>query len=234
MSLTIREVNPETDFPQLVPILSEAWEEPVSVEQLTEWYQRRAEGWMGRRSVLVTDSGQVRGYSYVFHEPWMGDGRFHLIVIVAPNHRQQGYGQQLYDQAMQWVEPYHPSQFNCSVQESSAAGLAFAQKHGFVIDHHMFKSKIDLTTFDGTIYDELLANLKVAGFRFFSLAGVGDTLEARRKLYDLNYACSLDDPSSDGTFIDFESFNRNFNEASWFRAEGQILASVMLGGEEIL
>jgi GNAT superfamily N-acetyltransferase len=116
--------------------------------------------------------------------------------------------------------------------EQCPEGLAFAQKRGFVIDHHMFKSKIDLATFDGTPYDGLVDSLKAEGFRFFSLAEASDTLEARRKLYALNYAAAMDDPSSTGSFIDFENFNRNFDTASWFRAEGQILASVMVGGEE--
>jgi len=34
MNVTIREVNPDTDFVPLAPNLSEAWAEPISVKQL--------------------------------------------------------------------------------------------------------------------------------------------------------------------------------------------------------
>jgi GNAT superfamily N-acetyltransferase len=180
----------------------------------------------------VTETEAVIGYSDVNHEPWMQDGRFDLTLIIAPAYRQQSYGQQLYAHALQWAEAHQATRLDTEVQEQFATGLAFAQKRGFVIDHHMFKSRIDLATFDGTAYDSLLSGLKTEGFRFFSLAEAGDTLEARRNLYELNKACALDDPSSTGVFIDFENFNRNFDTASWFRAEGQLLASVMEGNEE--
>ena len=232
MKVAVREVNPESDFVQLVPILSEAWAEPISVEQLQEWDADRPEGQVRRRSVLVTETGEVIGYSDVHHEPWMGDGRFDLYVTIAKTYRQRGYGQQFYENAVQWAEAHQATRLDSGVLEQCTEGLAFAQKRGFVVDRHMFKAKIDLATFDGTPYDGLLESLKAEGIRFFSLAEAGDTQAARRKLYALNYACSMDDPSSTGVFIDFENFNRNFDMASWFRAEGQILASAMVDGEE--
>jgi GNAT superfamily N-acetyltransferase len=144
MNVTIRDVTPETDFVQLAPILSEAWEEPTSVQQLYEWYDRRPEGWIGRRAVMVTDTGQVIGYSYLFHEPWMGNGRFHLIVIVSSDYRRQGYGQQLYESAVRWAEPHQVARFSSEAQVQCLEGLVFAQKRGFVIDRQLFKSKIEL------------------------------------------------------------------------------------------
>ena len=226
MNCIIRDINSETDFAQLVPILSEAWGEPISVTQLQEWDADRPEGQVRRRAVMVTDAGEIVGYSDADHEPWMQDGRFIILVIIATQYRQQGFGSQLYDNTLQWVQAQGATWLDTEAREDCDAGLAFAEKRGFTKHHRLFESRIDLPTFDDIAYEGLIKSLQAKGFRFFSLAEAGDTLEMRRKLYEVNKTCSFDDPSSSGYFIDFENFNNMFNTASWFRPEGQILASV--------
>jgi GNAT superfamily N-acetyltransferase len=61
--------------------------------------------------------------------------------------------------------------------------------------------------------------------RFFSLAEADVTDENKRKLYELNRTTALDNPGNDRTFPDFYAFSRNVFEASWFRADTQILAA---------
>jgi RimJ/RimL family protein N-acetyltransferase len=70
-----------------------------------------------------------------------------------------------------------------------------------------------------------MARIHEEGFRFFSLAEAGVTDENKHKLYDVNRSSSLDDPGSTGTFPDFYAFSKNVFDASWFRADTQILAS---------
>ena len=117
MNVKIREVNPEIDFVQLAPILSEAWAEPISVEQLQEWDADKPEGEIRQRSVLVMNTEEIIGYSDVHHEPWMPDGRFDLYVTTAQNYRQQGYGQQLYEQAVQWAEAHQATRLDTEALE---------------------------------------------------------------------------------------------------------------------
>jgi hypothetical protein len=63
------------------------------------------------------------------------------------------------------------------------------------------------------------------GFRFFSLAEAGLNAANKHKLYEINRAAALDDPANTGTFPDFYAFSKNVFDASWFRADTQILAS---------
>lgn len=51
------------------------------------------------------------------------------------------------------------------------------------------------------------------------------TDENKHKLYDVNRAAAMDDPSNNGAFPDFHAFSKNVFDASWFRADTQILAS---------
>jgi GNAT superfamily N-acetyltransferase len=91
--------------------------------------------------------------------------------------------------------------------------------------HHGFESTLDLSQFDEHRFDDLLARLRSDGFRFFSLADEGVTDEHKRRLYDVNRAAALDNPGNDGSFPDFYAFSKNVFEASWFRADTQLLAA---------
>jgi GNAT superfamily N-acetyltransferase len=103
--------------------------------------------------------------------------------------------------------------------------LAFAQRRGFAIDRHGLPSRLDLATFDERPFAGAVERAETQGVRFFSLADTGNTLEAREKLYELNRTTGQDIPGSDPTFPPFEDFSRSVFEASWFRADGQILAA---------
>jgi RimJ/RimL family protein N-acetyltransferase len=112
-----------------------------------------------------------------------------------------------------------------SVREEDVAALRFAESRGFVIEHHSFESTLALADFDEHRFDELMARIRSDGFRFLSLAEAGVTDENKHKLYDVNRAAALDDPGSTGTFPDYYAFSKNVFDASWFRADTQILAS---------
>jgi RimJ/RimL family protein N-acetyltransferase len=68
--------------------------------------------------------------------------------------------------------------------------------------------------------------LEAQGARFFSLADVGDTEEARRAAYEINRRAALDIPGRIHSFASFEEWRRFVCGASWYRPEGQILAAL--------
>jgi RimJ/RimL family protein N-acetyltransferase len=111
------------------------------------------------------------------------------------------------------------------VRDDQPGYLRFAQNRGFALRRHMFESTIDLAAFDENQFAGLVEAVEASGIRFFSLADVGDTEEARRKLFAVNVKASADTPGSDGGFPSFEEFNELFNTSSWFRPAGQIIAA---------
>src|SRR5205085_5814886 len=65
-----------------------------------------------------------------------------------------------------------------------------------------------------------------SGIRFFNLADLGNTLEAQQQLYEINRRYAADNPANEGwSFPSFEAFSKNVFQASWFRADGQIIAA---------
>ncbi len=111
------------------------------------------------------------------------------------------------------------------MRDHNPAWLRFAQVRGFQIDRHIFESTLDLATFDESRFAGVIESVQAQGVRFFSLADVGNTEDNQRKLYELNKRTALDIPGSDGTFRRFEDFQKTVFEASWFRAQGQILVA---------
>lgn len=225
MAFVLRSVEPEADFPRVAELLNQVGSELVTAAMLHESESRRLPGQIRRRVVAVNEDGVIAGYSVVRHAPHMQAGRFYLWVVVDRAWRNRGIGGRLYDDALDFALSQGATLLDSDVREEHPESLHFAERHGFIIDRHMFESVIDLRSFDESRFDGLSELVESSGIRFFSLAEAGNTPEAQRKLYEVNRATSLDDPASHGTFPDFDEFSLNVFQASWFRPEGQILAA---------
>ena len=224
MNHTLRDLN-EADLPALADLVNQVYVEPMGLSQLMDWYNRQPEGQIRRCRIAVDNAGQMIGYNLLQHEPWEEDGLFYVEVIVEPACQGQGLGRYLYNDAVTAVSPLNIKKLKGDVRDDKPEWLRFAQHRGFTIRRHWFESVIDLSGFDERPFAGLVESVEATGIRFFSLADVGDTEEARRKLHAVNTAVSADSPGSDGSFPSFEEFNNMFNTVSWFRAEGQILAA---------
>lgn len=76
------------------------------------------------------------------------------------------------------------------------------------------------------ILTSALARANAAGIRFFTLDAAGDTLDHRRKVFELVREGVVDDPSNDGTFMDFEEFSEHlFGAYYWRWSDAQFLAA---------
>ncbi len=67
------------------------------------------------------------------------------------------------------------------------------------------KLKLDLSTFDETVFLPLLEQALRDGVQFETLQSLGDTTPNRRALYELNKTCSADIPGR-GTFYEFDAY----------------------------
>lgn len=92
----------------------------------------------------------------------------------------------------------------------------------------MLALELDLTVFAPAQaeIDECVARCGELGVRFLRLAEVGDTPQTRLRLYELVREGVVDDPSNDGTFIEFEEFSdRLFEPYYWRWADSQLIAA---------
>lgn len=76
--------------------------------------------------------------------------------------------------------------------------------------------------------DECVTRCGELGVRFLRLAEVGDTPQTRLRLYELVREGVVDDPSNDGTFIEFEEFSdRLFEPYYWRWSDSQFIAATL-------
>jgi GNAT superfamily N-acetyltransferase len=224
MNITLRILDPQTDYERVAEIINVYEPEPVTAERMAEWDARDFDGQIRRRTVAVDASGHIVGYGAVMHTPWMKAGNFQLQALVDPAYLKQGIGTRLHADNLEIARQNGATSLMAWVFEDQTAGVRFAEKHNFTVERHIFESTVDLKTFDESRFSGVIEAVEASGIRLFSLADAGNTVEALHKLWDVNYRTYLDDPASSGEFPNFEEFQKVTSE-NWFRPDGQLLAA---------
>jgi GNAT superfamily N-acetyltransferase len=227
LPFTLRPLDPALDFPPLVELLRyTAGGVLVTVEQLFDWHRSAPPDRVREQTVALDASGALVGYGDAGRDTWMRPGRFWASVVVAPEARSRGLGARLYGGIDAFARAHGATELDGEVPENSAAGARFAERCGFTVRRHIFESVLDLATFDETPHRAALEAAEASGIRFLTLADEGNTLAAQRKLWALNRDTGHDVPGrEDEPFQPFEDFQRSVFGATWFRADGQILAA---------
>jgi len=223
--ISFRPADLTTDAPWLAHLLSLTMPEPLTAEQVRErWHP--AEGETRFTNVALNDQGQMVGMADVGHEAWMKPGHVRLTLVVAPEWRNQGIGTRLLAEGLCFAQAQGASRLESAVRDNAPEALGFAEQRGCRVDRHSFESALDLTSFDEHPFVSVLKRARAAGLRFFSLADLEPVTEQlERRLYDLNRVTGLDNPGNNGFFPPYEEFRKFVFEASWFRADGQILVA---------
>jgi RimJ/RimL family protein N-acetyltransferase len=111
------------------------------------------------------------------------------------------------------------------VRDDCEPGIRFALKRGFVQKKHSVEMMLDLDSWDDQKYTPIIQSLQEQGFLFTNMAELGDTPDARRKLYHLNNTASSTDPGSDGIppWASFEEFEHDVCTSSWYHPDAQFV-----------
>ncbi len=222
--ITLRLLDPQSDFPQIADLLSAMQPEPVTVGGLEERHRRVATRRLQQEMVALDVQGQLVGFSHLWRESWKVAGKFGIEIAVAPTMRRQGIGSQLYANALAFFRQHGATQLEAEIRDNQPESLRFAQQHGFQTERHVFESTLDLASFDETRFAGVIEGAEASGIRFTNLAELGNTLEAQRQLYEINSRTGLDVPGSEQTFVPFERFQEDVFNSFWYRADGQIVA----------
>jgi GNAT superfamily N-acetyltransferase len=174
--------------------------------------------------VAVDMDGHIIGFNDAGWDPWMPPGIFDVQVLVHPAWRQQGVGGLLSQDALQFSQTQGATRLQGRVRDNCEPCLRFAQRQGFLIERHLFESTLDLATFDERPFVGHIEAVEATGIRFFTLADLGNKEEAQWRLYTLNDRVDRDTPGYQG-WLSFEEFQTQVCGASWYRAEGQIVAA---------
>ncbi len=222
-TIRLRPAEPERDFGQLAAFFTILEDWPSTEQGLNEFYERERERTL--HAVAEDESGDLLGFYWAERDKVVPE-RVFCYLYVRPEQRGKGVGRRLYDAMFEATTTLMQARtLRISVWDNCPEGQAFADRRGFVEKRHQFAMALDLSTFDDAPYDAILERLRGEGFRFTSMAELGNTEEAQRLLYTLNDMAARDTPGTDGepSWPSFEDFQKRVCQADWYRPDGQMV-----------
>jgi mycothiol synthase len=222
--IRIQSADPGRDFTAIAALLTSQETEPSTAESLAEWYGKQsAEGI--RFSVALSPQGKLFGFNGIYRSFTNLERNYSIYLIVEEEYRGQGLGTWLYDHLITQAAELDALTLRARVRDNYELGLRFATHRGFSMKKHSIEMVFDLKAWDGSRYETTIRSLQAQGFCFTNMAELGDTRDARRKLYTLNNDAAATDPGSDGIppWSSFEEFERDVCNSSWYHPEAQII-----------
>lgn len=225
LKINIRPADPQCDFGEIAALFASQEDEPDTEAALQEEFARTRERIL--HAVAVNENNHLLGFYWLYFSP-LESGRVFLNLVVKPEYRGQGVGRLLYQAARQAlvgveVDGAPAKKLRARVLDTCPECLAFMERRGFIVQAHSIAMSLDLAKFDDRPYEPIIQQLQEAGFRFTSMADLGNTAAAQRKLFELNDATSLDIPDQNGEhpWASFEDFQHKVCRSDWYIPAGQ-------------
>ncbi len=218
MNVTIRDLEP-ADVEPLAALLAQARLQPVSPDAL----QKPAFGQIWRPRVAVLQDGAVVGSSILQQSESDKSSHGWMHIDVAPEFQRQGVGKKLYQDTQTHARSIGLTYLHGNVLENRPGGIDFARYVGFYTKRQTYHSELSLATFEESPFMPQLAHHQAQGIRFASFIELGDGLEQKKKLYELNKTCSTDIPGR-GPFFSFDAFCAWRFDRPVYRKAGVIVA----------
>lgn len=221
-TINLNPVDPDRDFAELAALLSTYNDEVTSEEDLQEEYAKDKD--RIHQMGAYNEAGTLMGFYWTFNSR-LEEGRVYANLIVKPEFRHAGVGQQLAADMEKVLAAQPTKKLRLTVLDHDPVYKAFAERRGYTALQHLIGMELDLEKFDERPYQELIHRLKDKGFQFTSMAELGNTEEAQRKLYKLNDTAASETMGGQGehSWASFEDFQKQVCQSNWYAPSGQIL-----------
>ena len=224
MTILLRPFEAATDYPRLLELMSLAYADVSSVDDLREEDSNRHPADVWQRLMAVDEGGLPIGTGSVWHPSWSQAGQYWVQIIVEPSRLGEGIGLALYEAALDFANAHGAVLLDATIRDDDPRALCFAEKRGFHIERHIFESDLDVTSFDETPFINALASLLAAGITFTSFQQVMNQPEAATTLYELHRETMNDIPGWEYGFPPFEEYQRQVLSGAWWIPEGTYIA----------
>ncbi len=230
--IKIQPIDRAAHFASIAALMNTVDTEPNTAESLAEWYNKQPGDGI-RFAVAVDPLGIVLGFYGIYRTNTNLDRYYSMYLVVAGESWWLGLGSLLYDQLLAQAARLGVRTMRTRVRDNCDPAVRFAGRRGFIQKWHSIEMLLDLTTWNDRTYEPLIHSLQAQGFRFTSMAELGDTQDTRRKLYTLNNDAAATDPGSGGIppWSSFEEFERDVCNSSWYHPDGQIIAIDTYSGD---
>jgi mycothiol synthase len=223
--ITLLPADPNLHFAAIAALMTSHETEPTTESSLVDWFHRQQE--LGIQfTVAINPQGRVLGFNGLYRENRNYDRLYSVYIIVAPDFRGSGLGCLLFDDLLIQAAGWHARTLKTRVRDNYPEAIRFANQRGFAEKKHIIEMRFDLSAWDERRYEAILQAVQAQGFYFTNMAELGDTQEARRKLYTLNNITAATEPGSDGIppWASFEDFERFVCNTRWYHPDAQIVA----------
>lgn len=221
MVASIRLFDPTTEIQMLVAFLASVSREPSSEEAVRATLT--ADVQLRRLTVIPGADKALIGYCSVTRLHSAPPGQATVWIATHPQHRQRGIATTLYRDTCAFLQTHQIHELRTRIEDDDHASFAFARRRGFTVDRHLFRSTLNLQTFDSTPFQSAVQHAQAHNIIFATLAELGDTPQNRRQVYELNKVTAADIPGR-GPFFSFEEYQQSRFEHPSYRAAGVFLA----------
>jgi len=170
---------------------------PAFADDVAHWKARdqvRDPKYKYGRFVAEAD-GRIVGYYLYYQNPYVYHPRKYSTGLdVHPDFRRQGIGSALFDHLLQSLEPFDPLAVKAQTSELDEAGLRFLQKRGFQETNRRWRSSLDVTSFDLSLYAGLEEKLRLQGIEIKTWPELEGDPDRERKLYAVDMESNQDIP----------------------------------------
>ena len=207
MTVTIRPFTAD-DYPSVIDVLNAVHPDyPDTVEELRFYDEHRDpkcrfDRWLAERDGTVVGIGQC-GHA----AGWFHPRKFWMDLSVHPEHQGRGVGSRLYQRVVDTLRPLDPMLIRSGAREDKLHSVQFLLNRGFVEDVRSWESRLDVTTFDPTPYDDAERKLAAHRIQILTLSELEDDPDRNQKLYELEWLLDQDVPQPEPpTRVSFEFF----------------------------
>lgn len=221
-NIILRPAEPGSDFKQLAIWFSILEDETNTESGLIEYFEKKKKNIF---HMIAEDShGELIGFYWALRSH-LRESLATFFLFVKPEERTQGVGSFLYGNLEMAMALANIKRLRVNIKDNSPQDREFAERRGFNEQSHAMKMRLNLDTFDDRAYDTIIDKLQSEGFKFTSMAELGNTEDAQRKLYMLNETTSMETLGSDGSpsWTSFEDFQQSVCNADWYKPDGQIV-----------
>lgn len=195
MQFTHRPYQIPADDAGVAALSAACYPDPWTVADIEDWRRTFPADGLEYDIVATDSNGRTVAHAQAYRYPWTPHGQFSVNVLVHPDVRNRGLGKSLFAAIANFARQHEATLLTGIVQADDAAAVHFANTLGFAIARHEFVSKLDLTTWQESAWDDKVAEVEAQGIRFFTYAAA----PCEAELYELAKRNYVDLPGVDPT-----------------------------------
>lgn len=187
----------EDDMQRIVELINQVNSMPTTVERFRWGEDHREKDEPFHRLMAEDETGRVVGYGVASMPRTSPKGWWGLRVVVEPASRGRGAGRTVYEAVAKIAVDAGALRLEGNVRDDDAHSMAWLERRGYVKEHHMFESTLDVTNFDPGAWTGEAAKTEKMGISLVPF-GRNRSEEEVNNLYDLAMALFHHMPGVEG------------------------------------